>query len=101
MLYNQPYGITDTDAPYINGNPETGVMGSIPPAASIEHPQREIVNMITASGLVQAETDLFQLARAIQGGSLNYAVDAGTPNFIAITSAIGLAGYVAGLCFRI
>jgi hypothetical protein len=46
VKYNQPYGITDPDAPYINGNPSTGTMGSIPPAPSIEHPQREIVNVI-------------------------------------------------------
>ena len=46
MLYNQPFGITDPNAPYINGNPNTGTMGSIPPALSIEHPQREIVKVI-------------------------------------------------------
>jgi hypothetical protein len=46
MLYNQPYGISDPDAPYINGNPSTGTMGSIPPAWAVEHDQREIVNVI-------------------------------------------------------
>lgn len=46
MLYNQPFGISDPNAPYINGNPNTGTMGSIPPALSIEHPQREIVRVI-------------------------------------------------------
>lgn len=46
MLYNQPYGISDPNASYINGNPSTGTMGSIPPALSIEHPQREIVKVI-------------------------------------------------------
>jgi hypothetical protein len=46
LLYNQPYGISDPNAPYINGNPSTGTMGSIPPALSIEHPQREIVKVI-------------------------------------------------------
>jgi hypothetical protein len=46
MQYNQPYGISDTNASYINGNPSTGTMGSIPPAFSIEHPQREIVTVI-------------------------------------------------------
>ena len=38
MQYNQPYGISDPNAAYINGNPTTGTMGSIPPAASIEYP---------------------------------------------------------------
>lgn len=46
MKYNQPYLNPDTDAPFYNGNSETGTMGSIPPAASIEHPQREIVKVI-------------------------------------------------------
>jgi hypothetical protein len=46
MLYNQPYGVSDPNASYINGNPSTGTAGSIPPAASIEHDQREIVNVI-------------------------------------------------------
>ena len=39
-------------------------MGSIPPAASIENPQREIVNMITSSGLTPTDADLFQLAKS-------------------------------------
>ena len=47
MQYNQPYGVSDPNAPYINGNPTTGTMGSIPPAASIEFPQREIVDVIS------------------------------------------------------
>ena len=47
MQYNPPYGVSDPNAPYINGNPSTGTMGSIPPAASIEYPQREIVNFIS------------------------------------------------------
>ena len=55
MKYNQPYGVADEDAPYINGNPSTGTMGSIPPAASIEYPQREIVNMIEAAALVSRQ----------------------------------------------
>jgi hypothetical protein len=46
MQYNAPYGVSDPNGAYINGNPSTGTMGSIPPAMSIEHPQREIVNVI-------------------------------------------------------
>ena len=34
MKYVQPYGIADEDAPYINGDPSQGRMGSIPPAAA-------------------------------------------------------------------
>ena len=46
MQYNQPFGISDPNASYINGNPSTGTMGSIPPALAIEHDQREIVRVI-------------------------------------------------------
>ena len=83
MKYNQPYGLSDEttlySVPYINGNPSTGTMGSIPPAASIEHDQREIVAVIQwaydhgyldyAGQLCQAPTgaDLTQLLKAIYG----------------------------------
>jgi len=66
MKYNQPYGISDPDAPYINGNPSTGTMGSIPPAASIEFPQREIVKLILDSGLTPDNADLAQLVKAMK-----------------------------------
>ena len=46
MKYNQPFGISDPNGAYINGDPSAGIAGSIPPAASIEYPQREIVNLI-------------------------------------------------------
>jgi hypothetical protein len=78
MKYEQPYGVSDPNAPYINGNPSTGTMGSIPPAAAIENPQREIVNLISDAGLSPADTDMHQLAKGVQCGRLNYAVDAGT-----------------------
>ena len=63
-------------------------MGSIPPAASIEYPQREIVNAI--KGAVKQDlsgpafppdnADLAQLARAIQSSLLNTARDTGVAN---------------------
>jgi hypothetical protein len=96
MKYNQPYGVSDPNAPYINGNPTTGTMGSIPPAASIENPQREIVNLIADAGLTPADTDLHQLARGVQSGHLTYAADAGTTNAYAITLAPPLLTYAAG-----
>jgi hypothetical protein len=46
MKYNQPYGVSDTNAGYVNGNPAAGIQGSIPPAESIEYDQREVVNVI-------------------------------------------------------
>src|SRR6187455_2282930 len=60
-------------------------MGSIPPAASIEHPQREVVNFIKDSTLTPDAADLHQLARAVQSGYITYAVDQGTASQMAIT----------------
>jgi hypothetical protein len=83
MKYNQPYGMPEEttlySVPFINGNPSTGTMGSIPPAASIEYDQREIIAVIQwaydhgyrdyAAQLCAAPTnaDLTQLLKAIFG----------------------------------
>jgi hypothetical protein len=101
MLYNQPYGISDPNAPYINGNPSTGTMGSIPPAEAIEHPQREIANFISKSGLITSRNDLLQLAKAVQSGQVNFGVDQGGPNDIQITPVVPVAAYKVGLRFVI
>lgn len=66
MKYNAPFGAANPDAPYINGNPSIGVAGSIPPAESIEYPQREIVKAIIDAGMVPANEDLGQLSKAIR-----------------------------------
>jgi hypothetical protein len=97
MKYNQPYGISDPNGPYINGNPSTGTMGSIPPAASIEYPQREIVNMITDGGIVPDNADLHQLGRAVQGGNLIHAFDSGPVNALIVNLTPPLAAYYDGL----
>jgi hypothetical protein len=96
MKYEPPYGSPGTNDPYINGNPSTGTMGSIPPAASIENPQREIVNLIADAGGTPADTDLHQLARGVQSGHLNYAIDSGTANALAINVTPALLAYAAG-----
>src|SRR4051812_33056939 len=91
MRYNSPYGTTDPEAtygsqPYVNGNPSTGQMGSIPPAASIEYPQREIANLITDANLAApSNSDLHQLAKAVQSGLLNSKDDSGTANAYSVT----------------
>ena len=86
MKYNQPYGVSDVNAPYINGNPSTGTMGSIPPAASIEYPQREIVNLIADAGLqLPDNADLHQLAKAVQSFWMNARDDVGTVNSLQVT----------------
>jgi hypothetical protein len=97
VKYNQPFGISDPNAPYINGNPSTGMMGSIPPAASIEYPQREIVNLITHAGISPDNADLSQLARAIQGGKLIYGVDTGTANIYSCALTPAPLAYYDGL----
>jgi hypothetical protein len=72
MLYNQPFDkppeVIYGDTPYINGNPATGQPGSIPSAASIEYPQREIVNVIRAAGigLTPTNSDLTQLLHSLK-----------------------------------
>ncbi|WP_241084837.1 hypothetical protein [Candidatus Vondammii sp. HM_W22] len=64
MDYIPPVGGA-ADAPYIDGNPNTGTEGSIPPAAAIEHPMREIVNAITALGGEADSGNLTQLGAVI------------------------------------
>ena len=97
MKYVQPYGITDPEAGYINGNPSTGTAGSIPPAHSIEHPQREIVNVIKDSDLTPDEFDLHQLAKSIQTGRVNYALDTGSKNLLSIALTPAITEYIDGM----
>jgi hypothetical protein len=86
MQYNQPYGVSDTNAPYVNGDPSLGRQGSIPPAESIEYPQREIVAVITDVGLAApSNSDLAQLSKAVRFMRPQYALDVGTPNHIVVT----------------
>ncbi|GEP09799.1 hypothetical protein [Methylobacterium gnaphalii] len=66
LLYNQPYDQTNPNAPYVDGNPSAGISGSIPRAAAIEFPQREIVGAITLAGLQPSNDDLTQLWQAMQ-----------------------------------
>src|SRR5262245_18259951 len=75
LKYTQPIGITDPNAPFINGDPSIGRAGSIPPAEAIEYPQREIVKVITSGGFAADNADLAQLARSIQRGKLIYGAD--------------------------
>ena len=55
----------NANRPYINPNLGIGQRGSIPPAEALEHPQREILEVITAAGLVPNEANLTQLKLAI------------------------------------
>lgn len=101
MKYVQPYGVSDPNASYINGNPSTGQMGSIPPAMSIENPQREIVNAITHAGLNPVDADLTQLTKAIQSGGITYAADTGSTNLLAAQLTLTPDLYYPGMTIRI
>jgi hypothetical protein len=99
MLYNQPYGVSDTNAPYINGDPDTGQQGSIPSAQSIEYPQREIVSLVKLAGFTPTNADLQQVPRSVRQG-INYYVAAqqSGPNVLACAnSALPLDSYRPGL----
>lgn len=65
MEYAQPYGATDPDAPYVDGDPSTGVAGSAVPAKAIEPPMRELVNLIEEAGITPDAEDLTQVAQAV------------------------------------
>jgi len=65
MKYQQPLGAADPNESYVDGNASTGTEGSAVPAASIEHTMREIVAVITASGLTPSDSNLSQLNEAI------------------------------------
>src|SRR4029077_9584217 len=104
MKYWQPYGITDPDAPYINGDPSIGRQGSIPPAGSIEQDQREIVNVIKGNGFAPSETDVHQLLIASRSQRMNYAVDTNDlPNTLTVSFVppIGNEFLTPGLPLRI
>jgi len=63
---------------YIDGDPSTGTEGSVPPADAIEHPQREIVEVLTQLGLTPEKTDLTQLWQAVE--KVHGKTYAGDPN---------------------
>lgn len=64
MKYNPPAGSQDPDAKYVTGQPGK-VRGSAVPAEAVEHPQREIVEVIKKAGLDPDGDDLTQLWQAI------------------------------------
>jgi hypothetical protein len=65
MKYRQPYGVSDPNAPYVDRNTPGAISGSRPPGKAIEHPQREIVNVIVNAGLTPNGDSVTQLDEAI------------------------------------
>lgn len=101
MKYEQPYGVADPNAPYINGNPATGTEGSIPSAAVFQNPQTEIVNLIAASGLLPTDSDLYQLLESVRSQFVNYAVDTGSVNHVSAAYTPALLVRKLGQPYRI
>lgn len=101
MKYVPPYGISDPDAPYINGDPSQARQGSIPPAAAFEHPQRELVNVVTDSFLVPSDTDLEQVAKGIRSQRMNFVDDTGSINNLSVAFDPPLGGYSIGFPLRV
>lgn len=87
MKYNQPYGSTDPNAPYVDRNTPGAVAGSRVPAAAIEHPQREIMAVIAAAGIAPDPADLTQLLQAIQKIIDAATGGAGDANYVLMTQA--------------
>ena len=65
MKYNPPAGSQDPDAKYVTGQPGK-VRGRAVPAEAVEHPQREIVEVIRQAGLEPSGDDLGPLWKALQ-----------------------------------
>lgn len=68
MKYVEPLNSAsypEREGSYVNANPATGVKGSTVPGEALEHPQREILNVIEAAGLTPNGADLTQLLQAI------------------------------------
>jgi hypothetical protein len=103
MRYNQPFGVTDADSPYINGDPSQGRKGSIIPAEAVEYPQRELVALTDYAGFVPDNDDLVQTTRAVRQG-VNYIVASAAPeavNNLIVTLDPPLDQYRAGLVLRV
>ena len=98
MNYQNPFGTSGTLVPYVNGNPATGVEGSIIPALAVQEPQTEIVNAITANGQIPTDADLTQLAQSVGywigtfGGTANALSAILTPIPVSIHAGLTVAG---------
>lgn len=102
MQYSQPYDQTSNpNAPYVNGNPSSGIQGSIIPAGAVEYPQRELIALIQAAGLTPSNSDLSQVAKAVQSGQLNFAVAGGTANELTASFTPAVTALEAGMSFLI
>lgn len=101
MQYHPPYGVSDPNAGYVNGDPSQGLAGSIPPAEAIEYPQREIVNLIMKGGYNPSDTDLFQMTRGVRRAAYAFATDTGSQNALSIAVDPPITAYEQGTELRV
>src|SRR5262245_7057219 len=102
MHYNGPYDQpSNRDASYVNGDPSTNKSGSIPPAAALEYPQREIVNYIKDNSIAPDNLDLHQFSRGLQNSSVIYGVDSGTANAMQVELNPDPLLYTPGMTVRV
>ena len=87
MKYAPPFDSTDPNAPYVDENPLTGVIGSVVPAAAIEPGQREIVAAIEALRQTPNREILNQLAIGLVS-MFSQGIPAWTPDWGYTTGSI-------------
>ena len=76
-------------------------MGSIPPAASFEHPMRELFKSSHGIPLTPNDTDLKQVETGIRSQRSNYVEDVGTENALAVAYDPPITAYTVGLPLRV
>ncbi|MEW6121659.1 MAG: hypothetical protein AB1698_03540 [Pseudomonadota bacterium] len=85
MKYQAPFGSADPNASYVDRNTPGAIRGSVPPAAAIEDPQRELALLIEKSGFVPTDADLTQVLLAVRAQRLNWTTPAGSANALTVT----------------
>jgi hypothetical protein len=101
MKYVPPWGTSDPDAVYINGNPSTGTEGSIPPADAFNEPLRELHNLVLYNGITPDDVNLDQVTRATRRQFTNFAIDTGSTNALSISLQPPPTGYNQGTPIRV
>ena len=102
MKYEQPFGIPDPNAPYINGQRDKGIIGSKPTGPTVENPMRELTNLIKNAQQIPTDDDLMQVTRAVRDGRLNFFIDQGTANQLVISQlSPPITDYEYGLELRV
>lgn len=99
--FQNPTGPNDEAAHYVDGNKAAGIEGSVVPAKSLEHPQRELISLIKAGAMVPDDTDLDQVHRSVRGQVPSYAIDTGIANALAWMMSPTSGAYRVGMLRRV